>query len=149
MFEFIDETDLTTLNPWTGVLAHEDRWTDDGRLIEAGALDLGELTVHLPVFDVRENNIDLGRIGTIDELWRNGNDIRGRGVVDLPPGRYTIGIDVIVDNDDMTFESDDDFRDDDGVNTFNLGRLRVTRGKVMRACVDSCPAWPDTFIDVT
>ena len=109
-----DVSDVEAGATWEGVLAIEEELTGDGRMFEAGALRWEQLPI--PLRWVRQ---DTGEhqgaivVGRIDEMWRDGNQIMGRGVFDqgsedglearrqvaegLTPG-------VSVDLDDVDFE---------------------------------------------
>ena len=109
-----DVADVEAGGVWEGVLAIEDELTGDGRMFEVGALRWEQLPI--PLRWVRQ---DTGEhqgavvVGRIDEVWRDGNQVMGRGVFDqgsedgreaqrqvaegLTPG-------VSVDLDDVDFE---------------------------------------------
>ena len=99
---------------WEGVLAIEDELTGDGRMLESGAMRWETLPV--PLRWVREDvgeHMNAVVVGRIDEVYRDGNLIMGRGTFDagsedgleaarqvaegLTPG-------VSVDLDDVSFE---------------------------------------------
>ena len=99
---------------WEGVLAIEDELTGDGRMLESGALRWETLPV--PLRWVREDvgeHLNAVVVGRIDEVYRDGDKIMGRGRFDagsedgieaarqvaagLTPG-------VSVDLDDVSFE---------------------------------------------
>ena len=99
---------------WEGVLAIEDELTGDGRMLESGALRWETLPV--PLRWVREDvgeHMNAVVVGRIDEVYRDGDRIMGRGRFDagsedgleaarqvaegLTPG-------VSVDLDDVSFE---------------------------------------------
>lgn len=68
---------------WTGVLAMEGTPTGDGRLFAEGALRWVDLPI--PLRWVREDEGEhLGAVvvGRIEEIWRDGLEIRGRGTFD-------------------------------------------------------------------
>jgi hypothetical protein len=99
---------------WEGVIAVEDQMTGDGRMFEAGAVRWDTLPVPLRWVeqDVGEH-LNAVVVGRVDEVYRDGNNIIGRGVFDagsekgreaarqvkenLTPG-------VSVDLDDVSFE---------------------------------------------
>lgn len=69
---------------WEGVIAVEGSPTGDGRMFESGALRWE--TLPLPLTWARERSeMHEGAVvvGRIDEVWRDGNEIRGRGSFDL------------------------------------------------------------------
>lgn len=109
-----DVADVEAGSSWEGVLAIEDELTGDGRMFEPGALRWEALPI--PLRWVREDSGEHQGavvVGRIDEIWRDGNKIMGRGVFDqgsedgqearrqvaegLTPG-------VSVDLDDVDFE---------------------------------------------
>lgn len=111
----VPEAPARAMGPsWEGVLAIEDELTGDGRMLESGALRWETLPV--PLRWVREDvgeHMNAVVVGRIDEVYRDGNLIMGRGVFDagsedgleaarqvaegLTPG-------VSVDLDDVSFE---------------------------------------------
>lgn len=69
---------------WEGVIAVEEQMTGDGRMFTSGALRWETLPV--PLRWVREDEGEhLGAVvvGRIDEVYRDGNNIMGRGVFDM------------------------------------------------------------------
>lgn len=99
---------------WEGILAVENEETGDGRMMEAGAIRWDNLPV--PFRWAREDNgqhMGAVVVGRIDEVWREGNNIMGRGVFDAGSDEgieaarqvgqgLTTG--VSVDLDDVDFE---------------------------------------------
>lgn len=99
---------------WEGVIAVEDQMTGDSRMFSSGAMRWDVLPV--PLRWVKE---DTGEhfgavvVGRVDEVWRDGNTIYGRGIFDAgsEEGKeairqvtegFTQG--VSVDLDDVSFE---------------------------------------------
>ena len=99
---------------WEGVLTIEEEVTGDGRMFEAGAVRWETLPV--PLRWVREDvgeHLNAVVVGRIDEVYRDGNRVMGRGVFDAgsPEGREAarqVGANltpgVSVDLDDVSFE---------------------------------------------
>jgi hypothetical protein len=60
---------------WTGIIAIEGEPTGDGRLIAAGALSWPDHPLALT------HEIDGHAIGTVEEIWRDGDLIRAKGTI--------------------------------------------------------------------
>jgi hypothetical protein len=69
---------------WTALLAIEGQPTEDGRLIDPGALSWRDLPLSLMAMDTTGPGGHEGAqvAGRIDRIWRDGNDIWGSGVFD-------------------------------------------------------------------
>lgn len=65
--------------PWKGVLLVEGEQSRDGRIIALGAL---KWTTPFPLTDLETHAV----IGRVNEVWRDGNLIRGRGISFKPVG---------------------------------------------------------------
>lgn len=81
-----------TEQPWEGVLVVENAETGDGRMFAANALSWPQLPVPLLYQKVTSHGGDTDEsvnVGRIDEMWRDGNKVMGRGVLDMldPHGR--------------------------------------------------------------
>lgn len=105
---------ITSGPVWEGIIAVENTMTGDGRMFETGAMRWDNLPVPLRWVeqDVGEH-LNAVVVGRVDEVWRDGANIMGRGVFDagsekgreaarqvkenLTPG-------VSVDLDDVSFE---------------------------------------------
>jgi hypothetical protein len=83
----LSELDLSETAPWEGILAVEDIETGDGRFLMSESLTWRQLP--LPIMMMTENPVggdghDGAKLaGRIDEVWRDGGEIWGRGVLDL------------------------------------------------------------------
>jgi hypothetical protein len=80
------ETQEQPAAAWQGVLVVEGVTTGDGREFAAGALDWADLPVPLrwKKEDAHGGEHDVTvAVGRIDEVWRDGNEIWGKGVFDL------------------------------------------------------------------
>lgn len=72
--------------PWEGVLAMEGIETGDGRMFAAGSLQWRDLPIPLMYQRVTSHGgqtDETVNAGRIDEIWRDGAKIMGRGVLDL------------------------------------------------------------------
>lgn len=145
MFMFSDEIMLTASRAWQGVIAHENVWTIDNRIIMAGAFDLSARVTHLPIFTLGFIDHPHQHIGVIDEVWREGHDILASGIVVLPPGRHPVGVDVDQRDAFVTMDSGD-IADD--VNLDSLTRITILSCQLRGFHIVSLPAWPDTYIEV-
>jgi ribosomal protein L32 len=68
---------------WEGVLVVEDTITEDGRYITPGATTWRELPLSLAAMvETQEGHTGAVVCGRIDEIWREGNLIMGKGVFD-------------------------------------------------------------------
>lgn len=76
------------MNRWTGTIAYVGRETVDGRILDR--LDPGGLPAPL-VADTKAQET-IGRIEATDR--RADGTVYGWGVVDLPPGRYGIAVNL-------------------------------------------------------
>jgi hypothetical protein len=66
------QTQLT----WTGIIAIEGEPTGDGRLLAAGSLDWPDHPLALT------HEIDGPQVGTVEEIWRDGDLIRAKGTIE-------------------------------------------------------------------
>lgn len=80
-----DGTELPPVGSWEGVLAVEGSPTGDGRQFNVGALTWAELPIPLlwQKQVIGEGHMGQVTAGNITEIWRDGNQIRGRGNFDL------------------------------------------------------------------
>lgn len=82
-----DEKEMNNLPQWEGVLAIEGSPTGDGREFAEKSLVWGELPIPLRrnIEDSHggEPKTTAVLVGRIDEIWRDGNMIKGRGVFDI------------------------------------------------------------------
>jgi len=154
-WEIADEDEMVApamaIGPaWEGVLALEDEMTGDGRIFAPGAVRWETLPIPL-----RWTRHDVGEhqgavvVGRIDEVYRDGNRIMGRGVFDdwsedaaeaahLVEAEMSPGISV--DMDDVSFEIRmDDDQWPDGVMVTTDARLRA-------ATLVATPAFADARI---
>lgn len=148
------------LTPWNGVIAVEGKPTGDGRQFDEGALTWRELPLPL-MFQPKTadfGHCDSYPVGRIDTISRDGNLIRGTGVV-LPPNpddpddpiqklltlcENKVRVGPSVDLDDMVIEfpdvegpmGGDDFAADDDV-------MRVSAGRIIAATVVATPAFAE------
>lgn len=125
------------LVPWTGLIAHEGVVSTDNRQIDPEALLFDRLPI--PV-------ILLGRattIGQVDELTRDGADIRASGVADasaLPPGQtFACGINLYTS--DQHMEGDDP---DTAIRVFTCAEIAAL--VIYADTAIAQPAWPDCQI---
>ena len=138
---------------WEGVLAIEDEMTGDGRIFAPNAVRWENLPVPL-----RWTKHDEGEhrgavvVGRIDEVYREGNLIMGRGVFDdySPEAREAAHLvetgmsrGISVDMDDVSFEIRlDDDEHPDGVMVTTDARLRA-------ATLVATPAFANAQIAIT
>jgi hypothetical protein len=122
-FETITEDESTMLYQqtsagggpmWEGVIAVEEQMTGDGRMFGPGAMRWDNLPVPLRwVKQDKGEHLGAVVVGRVDEVWRDGNLIYGRGVFDAGSADgveaarqvaegFTPG--VSVDLDDVSFE---------------------------------------------
>jgi hypothetical protein len=72
-----------SLTRWEGVLVVEDTITEDGRYIMPGATSWRDLPLSLAaMLETEEGHTGAEVCGRIDEIWREGNLVMGRGVFD-------------------------------------------------------------------
>ncbi len=114
-------------NLWSGTIAHTQKLTEDGRILDALFLDFRKGV--LPVI----NNEDQSIVGTIEMVsFTHDRSVNATGWTTLPPGEYTVGIDL----DQLESQTED------GSVLRCTGRLialHVSRGR---------PAWSDCKITV-
>jgi hypothetical protein len=68
---------------WEGILVVEDTLTEDGRYIKPGATTWRELPLSLAaMLETEEGHTGAQVCGRIDDIWREGNLIMGKGVFD-------------------------------------------------------------------
>jgi hypothetical protein len=85
-------------NLWHGEIAYT-RWpTVDGRSLKPGAVKYIRKTTTPLVNSRREI------IGTMHSVAEFGRNIIGSGETDLPPGRYAVGIDLLINGIEFTPE---------------------------------------------
>lgn len=124
------------MNPWSGTIAFEATPTADGtRTIDEGAVTWP----NLPVPILARGDAPLAPIGRIEHVERDGNRLTARGVIDMPPGRYAVGVSLIGG------EFVDILEEGAGVPP----RLQVRSGWLGDMTLVDEPAWPETVIEVT
>ncbi len=155
----VSELDLNETAPWEGILAVEGTETGDGRYLMEESLTWRQLP--LPLMLMTENPVggdghDGAKLaGRIDEMWREGTEIWGRGVIDLgsPAGaeahrllgkQMLRGVSADIDKVEWDLEADGDpLAEALGIVQSN----RVAKGRVMGAtlCVfpalEECSVW--------
>lgn len=147
---------------WVGVLVVEDAPSGDRRFIEAGALTWRDLP--LPLMAMTRNpeggdgHAGGELVGRIDEVWRDGNRIMGRGVFDLggAAGReaYRLVRDgmlrgVSVDMDDTEARHENQLPPDAGLEealNFDPGMVIFTKGRIMGATLCPFPAFQEAYV---
>ncbi len=116
-----------TRNLWHGTIAHVQKITDDGRVVDSIFADLRKGV--LPLIDATTQEI----VGAVDMVgFVHDRSVSASGFTTLPPGEYPVGIDL--DHLESQTEDGTVFRC-----TGRLIALHVNRGR---------PAWPDVKITV-
>lgn len=164
--EDTDTTDATDdLVPWDGTLIQEDTPTGDNRRIDPEALQWDTpLTLRYVRQDMGEHD-GAEAIGRIDEVWRDGNDIRGRGVIDAgtETGAYAVrqieqGImtGVSADLDDVAFEIRDEGNqpaaDEDAEMELMMtgeGVMATTSARIRAATLVQVPAFKECTLQIS
>lgn len=164
--EDTDTTDATDdLVPWDGTLIQEDTPTGDNRRIDPEALQWDTpLTLRYVRQDMGEHD-GAEAIGRIDEVWRDGNDIRGRGVIDAgtETGAYAVrqieqGImtGVSADLDDVAFEIRDEGNqpaaDEDAEMELMMtgeGVMATTSARIRAATLVQIPAFSEATLQLS
>lgn len=148
---------------WQAVLMVEGEATDDGRMIDPGAIDWRELPLSLMAQIETEDGHDGAQVaGRIDKIWRDGNRIMGEGVFD--GGEYGVEIARLVGEQMLRGVSVDlavreyEYRPKDGDETITEDDLMdilfggadmlyvVTDGSIGAATVCAFPAFADAEI---
>lgn len=83
---------------WEGVLTIEGKESGDGRLFNVGSLDWADLSTQKLMYQPANSggHKDSVMVGQIQQIWRDGNLIRGRGIIDLDAtyDGYNVGREV-------------------------------------------------------
>ncbi len=115
-----------TRNLWRGTIAHVQKITGDGRIIDAIFVSLTKGV--LPVIDADTQEI----VGTIEVVsFTHDRSVNASGWTSLPPGEYTVGIDL----DNVESQTED-------------GSVFRSTGRLIALHVNRKPAWPDVRITV-
>jgi hypothetical protein len=113
-------------NIWRGTIAHVSKISSDRRVIDA--IFLSQQRGILPLINAETQEI----VGTVDAIgFNHDRAVLGSGRTSLPPGEYTVGIDL----DHVESETED-------------GSLFRMTGRLIALHVNRRPAWPDVKITV-
>ncbi|QDH93127.1 hypothetical protein QDA02_gp38 [Microbacterium phage Margaery] len=114
------------MKAWSGTLAFEDRETDDGRMIAAGALVWPVLPIALLDGDSRKP------LGRVTEITREGNTIRATG--EWSEDEEEIGLAIEIGSVEA------DFRMAGSV-------MVVGGGRIFAVATSENPSWPEARMD--
>lgn len=112
---------------WTGIIAIEGEPTGNGRLIANGALSWPDHPLPLT------NEIDGAEVGTVEEIWRDGDLIRAKGTIKDDSFGYIHSVGVSLE--DPQAEGD-----------FDGGFSVVTKAAIREAAIVAAAAWADAQI---
>lgn len=158
-----DLVDDDTETPWHGVLVVEGVETGDKRMFAAGSLSYASFPMQLGFQRVSaEGHAQAVSVGTIDEIWLEGNEQRARGRFNLavPEAHMAIdgirfgslgGVSIDVDTSEYELEMDETDEDGDGdlmEMLFGGGNAvtKFTAGRIRGATLVGIPAFDEAFI---
>ncbi len=167
----IDEQDLEDEDlvddlgelPWHGVLTVEGMPTGDKRMFEPGSITYRDLPLPLTWQRMTaQGHDDAVVVGTIDEIWLEGNEHRARGRFNLNTPEANEVIDgiafgmlggVSVDVDDAEFEIDfkeqEEGDEDEGMWIIFGGEVEMTRftkARISGAAMVNIPAFQEAYV---
>jgi hypothetical protein len=145
------EEEITEI-PVHGVLAPEGVPTGDGRMFAVDALTHRELPLPILYQDLTgDGHGGSGRVGRIDEIFREGNEVRFRGAVVLTKeysSQVVEGImdgtvrGISVDVDDIELEMSDESMPEDG----KMPLTTFSKARVAGVTIVAIPAFQEAFI---
>lgn len=165
--EVIEEEEIETEMqvPWHGVIVVENTPTGDGRQFDTDALSYADFPMGLTFQRMSaDGHMQSVSVGRIDEIWKEGNEHRARGLFNLnvPEAHEAIdgivfgnlgGVSVDVDSSEFYLEYEETLDDEGGEeDLFELmfgGEVKLTHftaGRIRSACLVQIPAFAEAYI---
>jgi hypothetical protein len=124
---------MTFTYPWAATLMREGETLPDGRRCEPGSIEWPELPLPL-VTTFQAGELGMEPIGRIDEVWRDGDLIRARGVADRDMTGDGAGMEVSIERYTLSSELFDLAAADDL-------KIAITKATLRAVCVIATPAY--------
>lgn len=140
------EEESAGLLPWNAVLVVEDTPSGDRRLFESKSLTWRDLPLPFMWQKVNaEGHAGSVVVGRIDEIWREGDQLRGRGVfndssearevIELRRNDMVRGVSVDADSAQITFDEENEL-------------VRFTAGRIAGATIVPIPAFQEATLNL-